>query len=157
MHAIGVTGISLAGKNAIRTTGLSMSDRVIKAQKIREDVNEDALADSLKNSDLPDSELDREMEANYCFADIYLRNAPLYLHGFLGEVQEPVHSEMRDPNTGLLAFEDGVCEISASSSFLSVAMSASDDEGLQQIRNYFEQKLRKLSDQNILDFDWRKV
>lgn len=133
-----------------------MSDRIIKAQDIGKDKEGDASADASGNTSHPDMELDREMDANYCFADIYVRNAPSYLKDFFGTVQKPVHGELRDPNTGLLAFEDGVCEISASSSFLTVAMSANDGKGLDQIRGYFEDKLRSLSDQQVIEFDWRK-
>ena len=136
--------------------GLCMSDRIIKAQGTGQDKDDDAPAESSEMTNHPDIELDQDMDANYCFADIYLRNAPRYLEGFLGSVQEPVHGELRDANKGLLAFEDGVCEISASSSFLTVAMSASDGKGLDQIRGYFEEKLRSLSDQQVIEFDWRK-
>jgi hypothetical protein len=136
--------------------GLWMSDRIIKAQDIGEDKGDEASVSSSEMTNHPDMELDRDMDANYCFADIYVRNAPSYLQGVLGTVQEPVHSELRDANKGLLAFEDGVCEISASSSFLTVAMSASDGEGLDQIRGYVEEKLRSLSDHQVIEFDWRK-
>ncbi|MHC8494957.1 DUF2218 domain-containing protein [Thalassospira sp. SM2505] len=133
-----------------------MSDRIVTAQDTGEDEGDDPSLESSEIASHPDMELDQDMDANYCFADIYVRNAPSYLKGFLGSVQEPIHGELRDPNTGLLAFEDGVCEISATSSFLTVAMSASDDKGLDQIRGYFEEKLRSLSDQQIIEFDWRK-
>jgi len=108
------------------------------------------------NTQLSEVGLDRDMDANYCFADIYVRNAPCYLKGFTGEPDGSVQAELRDSNKGLLAFEKGVCEITASSSFLTVAMSASDDAGLDQIRDYFEQTLRKMSDENAIEFDWRK-
>jgi len=156
MHAIGVRGLAWCAVSTIGKMGLCMSDRTISAKDAGEDTGEDAAADSPEMQDLPDVGLDREMDANYCFADIYVRNAPCYLKGLLGDVQEPVHGELRDPNRGLLAFEDGVCEISASSSFLTVAMSASDGKGLDQIRDYFEENLRRMSKQQVIEVDWRK-
>lgn len=108
------------------------------------------------NAQLSEVGLDQNMDANYCFADIYVRNAPCYLKGFTGEPDGSVKAELRDSNKGLLAFEQGVCEITASSSFLTVAMSASDTAGLDQIRDYFENKLRKMSAEKVIEFDWRK-
>ena len=108
------------------------------------------------NTQLSEVGLDQNMDANYCFADIYVRNAPVYLKGFTGEPDGSVQAELRDSNKGLLAFEQGVCEITASSSFLTVAMSASDNAGLDQIRDYFEQTLRKMSAEKAIEFDWRK-
>lgn len=156
MHAKGVRGLAWCTIGTIGKMGLCMSDRMISAKDIGEDTGEEATAHSPEMPDLPDVGLDREMDANYCFADIYVRNAPVYLQEFLGEAQEPVRGELRDPNRGLLAFEDGVCEISASSSFLTVAMSASDGKGLDQIRDYFEENLRRMSNQQVIDVDWRK-
>lgn len=53
-----------------------MSDRIIKAQGTGQDKDDDAPAESSEMTNHPDMELDQDMDANYCFADIYLRNAP---------------------------------------------------------------------------------
>ncbi len=107
------------------------------------------------NTEFSEVRLDQNMDANCCFADIYVRNAPVYLKGFTGEPDGSVKAELRDSNKGLLAFDQGVCEITASSSFLTVAMSASDDDQLDQIRDYFEQTLRNMSVEKAIEIEWR--
>ncbi|HAI31693.1 MAG TPA: hypothetical protein DCM48_19515 [Thalassospira sp.] len=93
---------------------------------------------------------------SFAFADIYLRNAPCFLKGMLLQARgDNVEVSLRKPDAGLLAFEKGACELSATYLFLTVAMSAADEESLAEMQAYFEQKLRTLSPQAKFEIDWR--
>ncbi len=92
----------------------------------------------------------------FAFADIYLRNAPCYFKGLMLQARgENVKASMRKSDAGVLVFEKGACEISASSMFLTVAMSATDEQSLADMQSYFDDKLRAMSPQSGVEIDWR--
>lgn len=132
-----------------------MSNLAVCMDEIWNCVGDRASAPSCNMANLSTIEAKQNIDSNYCFADIYLRNAPHYLEEFLADPQGSVHGEMRGANKSVLAFDDGACEITASSSFLTVAMSASDQAELDRMRGYVEQKLRKISKFQPVDIDWR--
>ncbi|KJE36628.1 hypothetical protein UF64_02815 [Thalassospira sp. HJ] len=93
---------------------------------------------------------------SFAFADIYLRSAPCYLKGLMLQARsEDVKATLRKPDAGILAFEKGACELSATSLFLTVAMSAADEDSLAEMQAYFEDKLRTLSPKTSFEIDWR--
>jgi hypothetical protein len=93
---------------------------------------------------------------SFAFADIYLRGAPCYLKGLILQARsENVKSTLRKSDTGLLAFNKGACELKATQMFLTVAMSAADEESLAAMQTYLEDKLRTLSPQTNFEIDWR--
>lgn len=110
------------------------------------------------NDGWPDAVKSTELSINdgvFAFADIYLRNAPCYLKGLMLQARGDVKGKLRGPDAGLLAFEDGACDVSASSLFLTVAMAATDEAALSDMQAYIENKLRTMSPQTRIDFDWR--
>ena len=93
---------------------------------------------------------------SFAFADIYLRGAPCYLKGMVLQARgENVTATLRKPDAGILTFEDGACELSATSLFLTVAMSAADEKSLAEMQTYFEDKLRTMAPQANFEIDWR--
>lgn len=126
-------------------------------------VNE-AWPDAVKSMDVsvedtsPVSQTSKQQSGvdSFAFADIYLRGAPCYLKGMMLQARgEDVKGTLRKPDAGLLAFEKGACELSATSLFLTVAMSAADEESLAEMQAYFEDKLRTLSPKTSFEIDWR--
>ncbi|MCC9624480.1 DUF2218 domain-containing protein [Thalassospira sp. MA62] len=89
------------------------------------------------------------------FADIYLRNATLYLEGVLQQDEVGAAGELRTSTKGVLTFDKGACEISASRSFLTVAMSAADEDTLSAMQASFEKNLRTVSPSELIEIDWR--
>jgi len=93
---------------------------------------------------------------SFAFADIYLRGAPCFLKGMMLQARgEDVKGTLRKPDAGVLAFENGACELTATQMFLTVAMSAADEAGLADMQAYFEEKLRTLSPQTNIEIEWR--
>lgn len=92
----------------------------------------------------------------FAFADIYLRGAPCYLKGMMLQARGgDVKGTLNKPDAGVLAFENGACELSATPLFLTVAMSATDEDSLAGMQTYFEDKLRTLSPQTRIEIEWR--
>ncbi len=93
---------------------------------------------------------------SFAFADIYLRGAPCFLKGMMLQARgEDVKGTLRKPDAGVLAFENGACELTATPLFLTVAMSAADENSLADMQAYFEDKLRTLSPQTKIEIDRR--
>lgn len=83
---------------------------------------------------------------SFAFADIYLRGAPCYLKGLMLQARgEDVKGTLHKPDAGVLAFENGACELTATPRFMTVAMSAADKESLAEMQAYFEDRLRSLA------------
>lgn len=124
----------------------------------------DGWPDAVKSTDLPSDDTTPMSKTasgqkggdSFAFADVYLRNAPCYLKGLILQARGDVKGKLSAPDTGLLAFENGACEISATSLFLTVAMSATDEASISDMQAYFEDKLRTMSPQTRIEFDWRR-
>ncbi|NIY76459.1 DUF2218 domain-containing protein [Thalassospira sp. HF15] len=126
-------------------------------------VNE-AWPDAVKSMDVsiegtsPVSQTSKQQSGadSFAFADIYLRSAPCYFKGLMLQARgEDVKGTLREPDAGLLMFEKGACELSATSLFLTVAMSAADENSLVEMQTYLEDKLRTLSPQTKFEIEWR--
>jgi hypothetical protein len=109
----------------------------------------------IENASSPKTASGQESAGSFAFADIYLRHAPCYLKGLMLQARGEVKGKLRGPDAGVLAFEDGACEVSATSLFLTVSASATDDISLAHMQAYIEDKLRTMSPQTDIEFDWR--
>lgn len=135
---------------------MHMSNLAIKGNEAWPDAVKSMDASIEDTSSVSQTSKQQNGVGRFAFADIYLRSAPCYLKGLMLQARgEDVKGSLHKPDSGALAFENGACELSATSLFLTVAMSAADEESLAEMQAYFEDKLRTLSPQTKLEIDWR--